>query len=48
MDLYEAGFEVEWEDVKIPDLKEAGEWDGVRRPYWALKVYKLPTCKFMG
>ncbi|QDS78186.1 hypothetical protein FKW77_005504 [Venturia effusa] len=48
MDLYEAGFDVEWEDVNIPDLKKAGEWDGVRRPYWTLDTYKLPTCKFMG
>ncbi|TID22472.1 arginine N-methyltransferase 2 [Venturia nashicola] len=48
MDLYEAGLDVEWEDVNIPDLKEAGEWNGVRRPYWALGVYKLPTCKFIG
>ncbi|KAE9968348.1 hypothetical protein BLS_005898 [Venturia inaequalis] len=48
MDLYEAGFDVEWENVKIPNLKDAGEWNGVRRPYWALEVYKLPTCKFMG
>jgi protein arginine N-methyltransferase 2 len=48
MDLFEAGFDTEWEDIKIPDLKEAGEWNGVRRPYWALEIYKLPSCKFMG
>ena len=45
MDLFEAGFDVEWEDVKVPDL--AKEWDGVRRPYWVVENYRLPVCRFM-
>jgi protein arginine N-methyltransferase 2 len=48
MDLFEAGFDTEWEDIPIPDLQESGEWNGVRRPYWALKTYRLPTCHFIG
>jgi len=48
MDLFEAGFDTEWEDIPIPDLQESGEWNGVRRPYWALKTYRLPTCNFIG
>lgn len=48
MDLFEAGFDTEWEDIPVPDLQEAGEWDGVRRRYWALDKYKLPTCSFIG
>lgn len=44
----EAGLETEWEDVKVPDLDETGEWAGVRRRYWALENYRLPTCKFIG
>ncbi|OCK78246.1 arginine N-methyltransferase 2 [Lepidopterella palustris CBS 459.81] len=48
MDLFEAGFDIEWEDIAVPDLQEAGEWEGVRRPYWALTKYRLPTCSFIG
>jgi protein arginine N-methyltransferase 2 len=48
MDLFEAGFDTEWETVPVPDLDEQGEWEGVRRKYWVLKDYKLPTCTFIG
>lgn len=48
MDLFEAGFDTEWEDIPVPDLQEAGEWGRVRRRYWALDKYKLPTCSFIG
>ncbi|KAI9782031.1 MAG: Arginine N-methyltransferase 2 [Peltula sp. TS41687] len=34
MDLLEAGFDTEWEEVAIPDLVRQGQWDGVRQPYW--------------
>lgn len=47
MDLFEAGFDIEWEDIAVPDLSAAGNWDGVKRPYWTLDTYRLPTCKFM-
>lgn len=45
MDLLEAGFDVEWEDIKVPSLE--GEWSGVRRKYWAVDDYRLPVCKYM-
>jgi len=48
MDLFEAGFDTEWEDLPVPDLDESGEWEGVRRKYWALDKYKLPICSFIG
>jgi protein arginine N-methyltransferase 2 len=48
IDLFEAGFDTEWETIPIPDLDEQGEWEGVRRRYWALSNYKLPTCSFIG
>ncbi|KAI4263812.1 MAG: hypothetical protein L6R42_001053, partial [Xanthoria sp. 1 TBL-2021] len=48
LDLFEAGFEVEWMGVEVPDLEEGGEWDGVKRPYWRLKEYRLPVCRFIG
>lgn len=48
MDLFEAGLDTEWKDIRIPDLDENGEWDGVRRKYWALDNYRMPTCKFIG
>jgi protein arginine N-methyltransferase 2 len=48
IDLFEAGFDTEWETIPVPDLEEQGEWEGVRRKYWALPNYKLPTCSFIG
>ncbi|RAK96337.1 protein-arginine N5-methyltransferase [Aspergillus ibericus CBS 121593] len=46
IDLFEAGFEVEWEEIEVPKLE--GEWEGVRRPYWMIEKYRLPVCKFMN
>ena len=45
MDLFEAGFEVDWQDVELPKLDQ--EWEGVRRRYWNIDHYRLPICKFM-
>lgn len=52
MDLLDAGFEVEWEDVELPELieegTEASQWDGVKRTYFSVEKYRLPVCSFMG
>ena len=48
MDLFEAGFDTEWDDVKVPDLETEKEWEGVRRRYWAVDKYRLPTCRFIS
>ncbi|KAI5263010.1 arginine N-methyltransferase 2 [Aureobasidium subglaciale] len=48
MDLFDAGMDTEFEDLHIPNLDEQGEWEGVRRRYWALDNYRMPTCKFVG
>ncbi|KAI9800172.1 MAG: Arginine N-methyltransferase 2 [Piccolia ochrophora] len=48
MDLFEAGFDTEWERMPVPDLDARGEWSGVRRKYWALDDYQLPVCRFVG
>lgn len=45
MDLFEAGFEIEWEGIAVPKLE--GEWTGVRRPYWMVDEYRLPLCSYM-
>ncbi|PLN84904.1 putative arginine N-methyltransferase [Aspergillus taichungensis] len=45
MDLFEAGFDVEWEEIAVPKLE--GEWNGVRRAYWMVDNYRLPLCKYM-
>lgn len=45
IDLMEAGFDVEWHEIEIPDLTE--EWEGVKRKYWNVKLYRLPVCKFV-
>ena len=47
MDLFEAGFDTEWESIEVPKMDEA-EWDGMKRRYWALSEYKLPICEFIG
>ncbi|KAL8937709.1 MAG: hypothetical protein Q9211_003545 [Gyalolechia sp. 1 TL-2023] len=48
LDLFEAGFEVDWTAVEVPDLEGRGEWEGVRRAYWRAREYRLPVCRFMG
>jgi protein arginine N-methyltransferase 2 len=48
MDLFDAGMDTEFEDIRIPDLDEQGEWEGVRRRYWVMDNYRMPTCKFVG
>lgn len=45
MDLFEAGFDVQWENIAVPKLE--GEWKDVRRAYWVVDDYRLPLCKFM-
>ena len=45
LDLFEAGFEVEWTHINLPDL--SATWDGVNRKYWNIKQYRLPLCRFM-
>ncbi|KAK2773584.1 Arginine N-methyltransferase 2 [Emmonsiellopsis sp. PD_33] len=45
MDLLEAGFDVEWEEIKVPPMEE--EWSGVRRKYWVVDNYRLPTCRYL-
>ena len=47
MDLFEAGYDVEWKALRIEDAKEK-EWEGVKRKYWTLKEYRLPICTFIG
>lgn len=47
MDLFEAGFDTEWTSVEVAEMMEVGEWEGVRRKYWALQEYKLPVCRFL-
>ncbi|KAH0542938.1 hypothetical protein FGG08_002707 [Glutinoglossum americanum] len=47
LDLSEAGFDTEWEEITVPDLDKSGEWEGVRRKYWVLNKYKLPICRFL-
>ena len=45
LDLFEAGFDVDWSSVDLPDLSQV--WNGVRRKYWNVEKYRLPVCRFM-
>jgi protein arginine N-methyltransferase 2 len=48
MDLADAGFDTAWEDVAVPSgLHGSAQWDGTRRPYWTIDIYKLPVNTFM-
>jgi protein arginine N-methyltransferase 2 len=48
MDLHEAGFDTEWEDIAVPaGLHGSKEWEGTRRPYWTIDVYRLPVNTFV-
>ncbi|KAH6618676.1 arginine N-methyltransferase 2 [Boeremia exigua] len=48
IDLYEAGFDTTWEDIKVPaGLHGSKEWEGTRRPYWTIDVYRLPVNTFL-
>ncbi|OLN88625.1 Protein arginine N-methyltransferase 2 [Colletotrichum chlorophyti] len=52
MHMVEAGLDIEWDemDVNMKGMEEAGtgEWEGVKRRYWTLDKYRLPTCAFLG
>ncbi|TDZ74374.1 Protein arginine N-methyltransferase 2 [Colletotrichum trifolii] len=52
MHMADAGLDIEWDesDVDMKGLEEAGkgEWEGVKRRYWTLDKYRLPTCTFLG
>ncbi|ORX96690.1 arginine N-methyltransferase 2 [Clohesyomyces aquaticus] len=48
MDLFEAGFDTEWEDITVPaGLHGSEQWEGTRRPYWTIDVYRLPVNTFV-
>ncbi|KAF9737955.1 hypothetical protein PMIN06_008882 [Paraphaeosphaeria minitans] len=48
IDLHEAGFDTEWEDMKVPaGLHGSKQWEGTRRPYWTIDLYKLPVNTFV-
>lgn len=46
MDLFEAGFDVDWQELEVPKL--TNEWEGVNRRYWNIQKYRLPVCSYMG
>ncbi|MCJ1295791.1 Arginine N-methyltransferase 2 [Xylographa carneopallida] len=48
IDLLEAGYDVEWETLPVPDLDLTGQWEGIKRSYWQLPSYRLPVCTFIG
>lgn len=45
IDLLDAGFDVEWTEIDLPDLGK--EWKGVKRKYWDVASYRLPVCRFL-
>jgi len=44
LDLLDAGLSTQWEEMAVPTI----EWEGVRRSYWNVDIYRLPICKFIG
>ncbi|KAF2689419.1 arginine N-methyltransferase 2 [Lentithecium fluviatile CBS 122367] len=48
IDLYEAGFDTTWEDIDVPSgLHGSKQWEGTRRPYWTIDIYRLPVNTFV-
>ena len=47
MDLFEAGYDVEWHQMDVPNLVGDGTWDEVKRSYFSLDRYRLPICSFL-
>ncbi|OAK98371.1 arginine N-methyltransferase 2 [Phaeosphaeriaceae sp. SRC1lsM3a] len=48
IDLFEAGFDTVWEDIDVPaGLHDKKNWEGTRRPYWTIDVYRLPINTFV-
>ncbi|KAI0194592.1 arginine N-methyltransferase 2 [Astrocystis sublimbata] len=52
MHLSDAGLDLDWDHMKV-DMKGLeedgkGEWQGVKRRYWTLDEYWLPTVTLMG
>ena len=45
LDLFEAGLDVCWQEIEVPQLE--GQWEGVKRRYWNIDSYRLPVCRFM-
>jgi type IV protein arginine methyltransferase len=45
MDLFETGFDVDWQQIEVPRLEE--EWEGVTRRYWNIEKYRLPVCRYI-
>ncbi|OAG41927.1 hypothetical protein AYO21_03930 [Fonsecaea monophora] len=47
IDLRQAGFDTAWEDIAVPaGLHGSKQWEGTRRPYWTIDVYRLPVNTF--
>ena len=47
MDLFEAGFDTEWELMDVGESEQSEAWDGLSRRYWTLQEYRLPICTFI-
>ena len=48
IDLHEAGFDTTWEDIDVPSgLHGSKQWEGTRRPYWTIDIYRLPINTFV-
>ncbi|KAJ1944395.1 hypothetical protein EC988_006001 [Linderina pennispora] len=45
-DLLNLGIETEYTPVKGDAEIDEETWKGIKRPYWMLKQYNLPTCKW--
>lgn len=52
IDLTDYGLEVKFEDFPIAtdvvDADKSAVWQGIRKQYWAINVYKFPHIKFIG
>ncbi|KAJ2008203.1 hypothetical protein H4R26_000323 [Coemansia thaxteri] len=45
-DLRNLGIETQYSQVSSDVVMEEETWKGIKRPYWMIKTYNLPTCEW--
>ncbi|KAJ2723304.1 hypothetical protein GGI07_002732 [Coemansia sp. Benny D115] len=46
-DLHSMGIDTEYSQVASDIVMDEETWKGIKRPYWMIKSYNLPTCRWI-
>ena len=47
MDLFEANFDTEWEDIPVPGFSQSGSDVATSAADWSVETYRLPICRLV-